>query len=328
MAAPTTAGCSAPLSFTSSTHCEAPASSASTSSPVTAAGNSPTGVRTENRPPTSGGMGSNLTSSRSAICFRNPSSGSVVAIMRSWNPKSPKESTRKPRITRKFATVSDVDPGSFCVGDVEDRGERRRIGVLSEVQPRTSPDFAREHVVVGMAQRLVQGHRAEGRAADADVDKIRRARGPELLGCAFRSLSVLTRLRQPHKARRVSEKSVRRLAQTGSYLIQLPALQTTLHLNEVLVVEGDLGHARAPLCRGLSYGNSLEQGIIPGHREPIRSTRLGSNSPLEGRVPGRTYRARLVQPLGTPGSDHPLRPDHRRSGQPGDREAFLEVPYC
>ena len=48
------------------------------------AGTGPTGVRTENRPPTSEGMGSTVRSAREDISRRKPCSGSVVETLRPW----------------------------------------------------------------------------------------------------------------------------------------------------------------------------------------------------------------------------------------------------
>ncbi|CAA9443111.1 Endonuclease III, partial [uncultured Rubrobacteraceae bacterium] len=61
--------------------------------------------------------------------------------------------------------------------------------------------------------------------------------------------------------------------------------------------------------------------------EPISSPRPGSRSPLEGRVPGRAHGAGMDEPPGASGSHDPLRPDHRRAGQPGDGEPLREVPH-
>ena len=135
------------------------------------------------------------------------------------------------RLGRRARLGDDVDPGPIGVGEVEDGRERRGVRVLREVHARAATVFARESVVVGMAQRLVQRHRAEGGAPDADVDEVRRPRVTDLLGHPRRSLGVLTGLRQPHKARRVPEEPVRRLTQSRSYLVQLAALQTTFHLH-------------------------------------------------------------------------------------------------
>src|SRR5918993_926345 len=155
---------------------------------------------------------------------------------------------------RRARLGDDVDVGPFGVGEVEDGRKRRGVRVLREVHAWAATVLAREGVVERMAQRLVHGHRTQCRPPDADVDEVRRPRIPYLLGDPRRSFGVLRGLRQPHEARRVVEKPVRGLTQARPYLVQLPALQPAFHLYHVLVVEGDLGHARAPLFRDLSKG--------------------------------------------------------------------------
>ena len=87
----------------------APSSVAATSMPAAAAGKSPTGERTENRPPTSSGTG-NVGRSSSADSSRRGPALPVVTRTRRRAPSGPRASSRRCHATRKLAAVSAVSP--------------------------------------------------------------------------------------------------------------------------------------------------------------------------------------------------------------------------
>ena len=95
------------------------------SMPTSAAGSSPTGDSTLNRPPTSGGTLSVAMPSRAAISRSAPRAGSVVNTRWRW-AAAPSASSSQARTTRYCAIVSAVPPDLLMTLTSTRRGSIRR----------------------------------------------------------------------------------------------------------------------------------------------------------------------------------------------------------
>ena len=246
--------------------------------PTSAAGSTPTGVSTLNRPPTADGMSSAgipsvLAISRSApFCGIGDEHEVVARVAESLRQPLAHDQVLRHRLRRAARLRRDDEQRAVERETIEQRRDRVRIDVVEHVQSRqTAALVLGQRVPRGLEQRGAKRDRSERRAADAKHDDLvelaaRPSRRSRSTGDAARRRWAATRNpSSPASRRRTSPANARRNAagaDVQSDAATPPSIDVAHHVG---VVDAERH------CQSMRTVSPSNAGTIPGGNSASRS---------------------------------------------------------